>query len=758
MVTPDAVTLDLSSNHITVVTDDDLSAHGRLKGLSLRGNGLLSVQSGAFVALVTLEWLDLSDNQLAGLNHTWFHKLGFLRQLNLLGNPYRCLAGGGLFLGLTRLRRLALGGPFLEELRRGDLQGVTQLEELTLHANYLKRYEAGSLGSIWPLAGVSLSLHDPFLYDTKMVSAILQDVTYPETPMVLQDVHLTSDEAMQPFRVTCSKRLRQDPGSLTFRNLSMSDESLVTFLEVMDGSPINFLSLQDVTFTGEGRVAKANWSHLEGLDEFYLVKSRVLDPTKFSSLLDLKFLLQYLRRVSLIDSGVFVMPCMTSHLFINLQYMDQSDNLLSDLTLSESLCDGDGTLKDVRVLNFSGNALKSLSTVSQLVARLAKLTHLDISRNAYSSMPLRCTWPSSLRFLNLSRANLLAVTPCLTSSLEVLDLSHNNLQAFPVALPALRELHLSGNKLLHLPPGGLFPNLDTLTIQSNTLDMFGPAVLGSYNRLQNLQAGQNQYLCSCHFVSFLQTEVRGLVHLTDGPESYVCDSPLELQGRRVDSVRLSVVECHRVLFVSVSCGLLLLLGILLGILLWRLHVLWYLRMTWAWLKAKRRSASQRQRDGTRPLLSYDAFVSYSEQDGGWVEGFLVPELEGSENADAPPLSLCLHKRDFLPGHWIVDNIMNAMESSRRTIFVLSENFVLSDWCRYELDFSHFRLFDGGVEGDAAILVLLEPISKENIPKRFVKLRKFMSSRTYLEWPEEEEKRTEFWENLRSAVRGESEEE
>lgn len=51
--------------------------------------------------------------------------------------------------------------------------------------------------------------------------------------------------------------------------------------------------------------------------------------------------------------------------------------------------------------------------------------------------------------------------PCV----QVLDLSYNDLRNFVLFLPELRELHLSGNKFLQLPPGGFFPNLHTLTIQ-----------------------------------------------------------------------------------------------------------------------------------------------------------------------------------------------------------------------------------------------------------------------------------------------------
>ncbi|XP_056156024.1 toll-like receptor 2 [Lampris incognitus] len=771
-VTDSALTIDLSFNHITTVTNDDLRGHTRLRVLSLRGNILALIQPAAFSPLWSLEELDLSDNQLTILNQDWFSELGALRQLNLLNNPYRALGSPPVFQGLRRLRRLALGGAALEELRREALAGVTQLEEFTLHANNLKRYEAGSLADMWPLGRVILSLHGPFLSDPALASAVLRDVSYPETPMVLSDLHLIGYESVQPLREAAKSRIR----SLTFRNFSLSDEAIVNFLLVSSGAPVTSLIVDDITLTGEGRWERANWTDHKSIDEFFIRNAEILDVYKFVSLLDLGFLLAYPRKVSVIGSKVFVMPCLTSHLLVNLQYLDLSDNLLTDLTLVESLCQGDGSMKDLRVLNVSTNALKSLSTLSWLVTKLSKLTHLDVSGNGYSSMPQGCSWPPTLRHLNLSWAKLTAVTPCLPTSLEVLDLSHNNLKAFPVALslPALIELHLSGNKFLSLPAGGMFPSLHTLIMTSNTLNMFGRSDLQSYRRLQNLQVGQNKFVCSCNFVSFFQSYRDSgreeKVRLTDGDESYICDSPLHLRGELVSRVRFTLSECHLVLLVSSSCGTALVLGILLGVLLWHIHAFWYVKMMWAWLKAKRSSASRRHRrhaDGTavEPLLRFDAFVSYCERDAGWVENFLVPELEeprqndeGAQNAEnLQPLSLCLHKRDFLPGHWIVDNIMSAMERSRHTIFVLSEHFVRSDWCRYELDFSHFRLFDGDANGDAAILVLLEPLSKDDIPRRFYKLRKLMGSTTYLEWPQEEERRAEFWRNLRNALRGDEEE-
>ncbi|XP_030630837.1 toll-like receptor 2 type-2 [Chanos chanos] len=285
-------------------------------------------------------------------------------------------------------------------------------------------------------------------------------------------------------------------------------------------------------------------------------------------------------------------------------------------------------------------------------------------------------------------------------------------------------------------------NLNALDLSYNTfIDMPEDCVWPA--GLSFLNLSQNNFVCTCEFVAFLQHDVEKLVKLQDGPDSYVCDSPLTLRGNMVQNAQLSLFECHMIPAISILCAGIFLTILLLGFTCHKLHVLWYLRMTWAWIQAKRRPAVSRSES-----VRYDAFVSYSEHDAEWVEEVLVPELEGNQ----PPFALCLHKRDFQPGRWIVDNIIDCIEKSHCTLYVLSEHFVTSEWCRYELDFSHFRLIDE--KNDSAVLILLEPIEKETIPKRFCKLRKVMNSKTYLEWPEEEEKRAEFWHNLKAVLQRE----
>uniref|UniRef100_A0A3Q2U3V3 Toll-like receptor 2 type-2 n=1 Tax=Fundulus heteroclitus TaxID=8078 RepID=A0A3Q2U3V3_FUNHE len=628
VVTDQALVLNLSFNNISMVTQDDLTGHVRLRVLDLHGNRLAAIHPTAFDSLWSLEELDLSDNLLTVLNHRWFSKLEILLQLNLLNNPYSTLGSPPLFLGLVRLRRLMFGGPDLKELRKEDLSGVTNLDELTVHGSNLARYDSGTFGNIWPLGSVTLSLRGPFSTQPMMAAALLDDVCNPETQITLLDIHWKYSFPIQPFKESI-RRIR----NLSLHNLLMSDEATVSLMALIDGVPLRSLSIVGLTLTGEGRWIHANWTDLRSMDEFFVSDVTILDVLKFAMTVQIKFLLQHQKKLSIINSKMFLLSCYLTKLMVNTQYLDVSDNLLTDLTLSYMVCDDVETLQKLRVLNISGNPLKvSPLNLSHLAMKLTRLTHLEVSRTGYSSMPPSCSWPSTLRYLNISRAKLTTTTPCLPKSLQVLDLSYNELKEFVLVLPFLRELHLSGNKFLRLPPGGSYPNLQTLTIQSNTLNIFGLSDLQSYRRLENLEAGYNKFVCSCEFVTFLRSQLVGSgdIKIKDGKHSYVCDSPLYLQGVAVGQVNLSIIQCQPVLFVSVSCGVALFLGMLLSVLLWRCHAFWYLKMTWAWLKAKRESQQrrrQRNMEGSEPLLSYDAFVSYSERDASWVENFLVPEME-----------------------------------------------------------------------------------------------------------------------------------
>lgn len=74
---------------------------------------------------------------------------------------------------------------------------------------------------------------------------------------------------------------------------------------------------------------------------------------------------------------------------------------------------------------------------------------------------------------------------------------------------------------------------------------------------------------------------------------------------------------------------------------------------------------------------YDVFVSYSSIDRGWVQSVLVPRLEGNA------FSVMVDYRDFQSGGLGVDEMQRGVEESRRTLLVLTANYVRSSWTHFE---------------------------------------------------------------------------
>lgn len=95
--------------------------------------------------------------------------------------------------------------------------------------------------------------------------------------------------------------------------------------------------------------------------------------------------------------------------------------------------------------------------------------------------------------------------------------------------------------------------------------------------------------------------------------------------------------------------------------------------------------TNRKRKMNTDNFIYDVFVSYSDKDRPWVLDEFIPNIE--KRAE---INICLHERDFQVGMSILENIINCMDNSRCLLLVVSEAFLKSNWCAFEMHLAQHR--------------------------------------------------------------------
>ena len=135
------------------------------------------------------------------------------------------------------------------------------------------------------------------------------------------------------------------------------------------------------------------------------------------------------------------------------------------------------------------------------------------------------------------------------------------------------------------------------------------------------------------------------------------------------------------------------------------------------------------RKNTHPTL-YDVFITYSSKDGDWVRGDLLNNLE------TRGFRCCIDIRDFLPGNAIVSNIAEAVYQSKKTLAVLSPDFIESGWCLEELQHAL-----GRIKNHQVVPVLYRACE---VPLE-------LQGKTYVDW-ENPDVRPHFWDALERSLK------
>ena len=169
---------------------------------------------------------------------------------------------------------------------------------------------------------------------------------------------------------------------------------------------------------------------------------------------------------------------------------------------------------------------------------------------------------------------------------------------------------------------------------------------------------------------------------------------------------------------------------------WRIQYLFYM--------AKAHYKGYGQVNPPCRVYKYDAFISYAGDDLLFVKNELIVELE-----DKFAYSLCIHQRDFVPGHYVAENILHAIKDSKTTIAVLSNNFLDSRWCIYEFNMARMESIYSRHGHKVVLCIKYGDIDMGRVSREMLDC---LESQTFLEYPEDETQKAYFWEMLNKTLK------
>ncbi|XP_060613830.2 toll-like receptor 2 [Anolis sagrei] len=746
--------LDLSYNKIRRISAGDFAALTRLKSLDLRYNDLSYIDDTAFASNLLLEQLDLFNNSLLTIPSNALKDLKSLKVLSMSNNLYPRSALDGVFSGLANLEELSMGGPAISTVGGEDFRALADIP--------LKKFALKTASS--------LTEYQPGAFATLTTESLWCDIALDSNPNALP--RMLRDLWGKPLRYLRFRNLFEftyyTQLADIFSNLPhVGARELVFFRGKFNENLLRLVllnvqksTIRDLSFIAIDFARSPQWAKPDvGITNLTL-RSLVLKDISNPDILRFDWTFTWfagVSYVSILNVNFNFVPCDAWKEMRNVVVLNISNNRLLDEYIYNEGCSYEVVVPKLEEFNVSYNRLIRLRTVSRLTAAWPRLSVLDLRHNQIGNdngggSP--CRWSPALVWLSLAynAVTTMEIFRCLPVTLRFLDLSHSQLERLEMsyfeAAVDLRELLLSGNKLKFIPTAWKGPSLEVLAVDGNSFGAIGRGSFANMPRLARLQAGNNPYHCECELHSFLREALsKGKLTITDWPEGWTCYHPEHLLDTPVADYAPWATECDVTLVVAIAVSLTAAVVGAATLLCWRFDVPWYLRATFRIVRSKYRSghpSSQPSRNFT-----YHAFISYSCSDADWVRKELLMRLE----ATRPPYRICVHERDFTPGRWVIDNIVDSIERSRKVVFVLSRSFVDSDWCNYELYFAHQRAVGLGFED--VVLVVKEAVDPRALPRKFCKLRKLLSAKTYLEWPAEPGRQVFFWAQL-AAVLGKAE--
>ncbi|XP_056635360.1 toll-like receptor 6 [Diorhabda sublineata] len=368
----------------------------------------------------------------------------------------------------------------------------------------------------------------------------------------------------------------------------------------------------------------------------------------------------------------------------------------------------------------------------------------------------------NLKVLYANNSNIAAVYNHTFSGLRrltILHLENNNIKQLLgfelVSLEYLKELYLQGNLINFIDNRTFLPlkQLEVLRLDGNRLYSFEVWQFTLNPYLVEIGLGSNQWSCDCNYVSKFKTwlqvnygkvvDANKIMCMYNNVTKALGPNMSDFNGTSCVNVftgsNRAVVESQAMndylpLLLVTMCVFIASVVIVCGAFYYRRELRVWIYSRCGLRMCYKTTAFEEQQDKDR---LFDAYVSYSVKDEAFVSQVLAPGLESGD----PGYRLCLHYRDFNVSAYVADTIIEAVESSRRTIIVLSKNFIHNEWCRFEFKSAlHEVLKD---RRRRLIFVVTGELPQRDLDPD---LRLYLKTNTVIEWGDRQ-----FWQKLQFAM-------
>ncbi|XP_043962743.1 toll-like receptor 5 [Gambusia affinis] len=773
--------LDLGSQKVSLtIRNDSFLRQRKLTRLVLGDNVGLKLEPRAFAGLVRLRdlWLDycsLTDSILA---ENYLESLLSLEKLNLSGNKIVRLNPGQFFWNLTKFSQLILELNPLEKICEKDLVGFQgkSFYLLNLRSNSFFRSDVDWKDCGNPFKGMAFNILDISGSGMNLETLKLFFRAIRGTPIA----HLKcSGSHGKDF----SYNNLPDPDKDTFQGL---EESSVVHLD-LSGSKIFALK------TGVFRALK----DVQMID----ISQNKINFIETNAFIGLQ---RNLLHLNLSSNLLGEIRSDTFRTLTNLLILDLSNNHIG--VLGDKAFSG---LPELQHLHLKGNSLRQLASpaplpnlqflllqdnkltsISSIVSLWNSSVYLDISENRFTNLEdiyvilthfkhllyflyggntiLWCTINTGV---SMPPGNSLALLDLHGSSLQIswakgqcldifdnfqnligLNISLNSLMTLPHGifrgLTSIRNIDLSSNALTYLEANVFPASVKSLYLSNNFLASPDPM---TFHSLSTLDLSGNRFHCDCALEGFLKWLNTTNVTFLSPAQEYRCEFPASVHNlpllefstkmescedeeKDVQAFQLALFICSAILVFS-----LVLSGIVYARLRGQIFIIY-------------KKIINRVLEGPKPPAQennwqYDAFLCFSNSDYRWVEAALLKKLD-NQFAEENLFHCCFEARDFLPGEDHLSNIRDAIWGSRKTLCIVSKEFLKDGWCLEAFTLAQGRMLEELT--NVLVMMVVGKVAHYQLMKCNA-VRAFVQRREYLTWPEDPQDLEWFYERLVSLI-------